>query len=446
MMSMHQTASTPEPPATPPNREQETRTGQSLGEPCSADRNANRIAVFAATSGHSGVDRILVNLIEQWAAWGLAVDLLQVRGHGPMLARFPDDVRCIDLGCSHVNSALPGLMRYLRRERPAALLADKDRVNRIAILARWLSASRTRLLVRLGTTVSVNLASRGLLERWLQRASIRYLYRLADGVIVPSVGVATDLCEQLGVERARLRVAYSPIVSARLEQLAQEPIEHPWLAAGAPPVILGVGELGSRKDFVTLIRAFALVRAEHPCRLLILGRGRQRERLLALASELDIADAVDLPGFVANPYPYMRQAAVFALSSRWEGLGIVLVEALACGTPAVSTDCPSGPREILGPCCPQALVPVGDHQALAQVISTTLSGPPAPALLHERAQAFSVEASARAYLDALGIAEELIAEADERSSHIAPSKHEVSDSRDYARRRPPRSSGSRHAD
>ncbi len=361
------------------------------------------IAIFAATSGHSGVDRILINLIEQWAAWGLEIDLLQVRRHGPALAHTPAGVRCIDLGTGHVNSALPALVRYLRRERPIALLTDKDRVNRIAILARLLAGTPTSVAVRLGTTVSVNLASRGLAERWLQRASIRYLYRLADRLIVPSVGVATDLVEQLGVAPARIQVVHSPIVSARLEQLAQAPLEHPWLMAGAPPVILGVGELGARKDFATLIRAFALVRAERPCRLLILGRGGQRERLLALAADLGVKDALDLPGFVANPYAYMRRAAVFALSSRWEGLGIVLVEALACGTPAVSTDCPSGPREILGPCCPGALVPVGDHQALARVIVETLTDPPTRTRLIERAQAFSISASARAYLAALGI-------------------------------------------
>ncbi|MFP4603601.1 MAG: glycosyltransferase, partial [Halochromatium sp.] len=344
-----------------------------------------RIAIFAATSGHSGVDRILVNLIEQWAAWGLRVDLLRVRRHGPRLEPVPEGVRCIDLGCSHVNTALPALVRYLKHERPRALLSDKDRVNRIAILARGLARRPSVLAVRLGTTVSVNLASRGLLERWLQRASIRLLYRFADRLIVPSDGVATDLVEQFGVERTRIQVAHSPIVSARLERLAQEPIAHPWLASDAPPLILGVGELGARKDFATLIRAFALVRAERPCRLLILGRGRQRERLLALASDLGVAEALDLPGFVANPYPYMRQAAVFALTSRWEGLPVVLVEALACGTPAVSTDCPSGPREILGACCPQALVPVGDHRALARALGETLARPPAPARLRARA-------------------------------------------------------------
>lgn len=378
--------------------------GQGLA-PQGSPSAARRIAVFAATSGHSGVDRILVNLIEQWADWGLQIDLLQVRRHGPRLMRLPAAVRCIDLGTAHVNSALPALVRYLRRERPIALLADKDRVNRIAIVARWLARTPTFLAVRLGTTVSLNLASRGLGERWLQRASIRYLYRLADRLIVPSAGVATDLVEHIGVARARIQVVQSPIVSARIQRLEQEPIQHPWLAADEPPLILGVGELSARKDFATLIRAFALVRAEQPCRLLILGRGRQRERLLALAADLGVGYALDLPGFVANPYPYMRQAAVFALSSRWEGLGIVLVEALACGTPVVSTDCPSGPREILGPCCPEALVPIGDSRALARAISQTLAQPPAPKCLAERAQAFSITSSARAYLAALGLDE-----------------------------------------
>jgi glycosyltransferase involved in cell wall biosynthesis len=374
-----------------------------MGTPGPLRGTGDRLAVFAATSGHSGVDRILTNLITQWAAWGLRVDLLQVRRHGPTLSSLPTGVRCIDLGTAHVNSALPALVRYLRRERPRALLADKDRVNRIAILARRLAGTPTVLAVRLGTTVSVNLASRGPLERWLQRLSIRYLYRLADRIIVPSNGVASDLVERLGVGRARIQVAHSPIVSARLEALARAAVDHPWLAPGEPPVILGVGELGARKDFGTLIRAFALVRTERPCRLIILGRGRQRERLLALAAELGVGEVVDLPGFVANPYPYMRQAALFALTSRWEGLGIVLVEALACGTPAVSTDCPSGPREILEPCCPQALVPVGDHLALARVIGETLAQPPARAGLVERAQDFSISVSARVYLAALGI-------------------------------------------
>jgi len=365
----------------------------------------SRIAVLAATSGHSGVDRVVGNLIEQWSLWDIPVDLLQIRLHGPHLPSLPPGVRRIDLGTAHVNTALPALAHYLRREQPTALLTDKDRVNRMAILARWLARSKTRLAVRLGTTMSVNLASRGLLERWLQRSSIRHLYPFADRIIVPSDGVAEDLIEHLHVARSQLCVAYSPIVSPRLLELARAPIEHPWFRPGEPPVILGVGELGARKDFATLLRAFALVHARRPCRLLILGRGRQRDRLLALAAELGVADDLDLPGFDANPYPFMANAGVFALSSRWEGFGIVLVEALACGTPVVSTDCPSGPREILEHGRYGRLVPVGDEQALADAITVSLAESPDREALRQRAADFSAEASASAYLRALGLAE-----------------------------------------
>ena len=368
-----------------------------------------RVAIFTATSGHSGVDRIIANLVQQWAAWGVAVDLVQIQHHGPHLSSMPSGVRRIELGTAHVNNALPELVRYLRRERPAALLTDKDRVNRIAILARWLADTDTRLTVRLGTTMSVNLASRGRLERWLQRASIGRLYPFAERIIVPSEGVADDLVANFGVDPRRLRVVYSPIVSPRLLELASRPVDHPWFQPGEPPVILGVGELGARKDFETLIRAFALVRAERPCRLVILGRGRRHDRLRALAAELDVADDIDLPGFRDNPYAFMQKASLFALSSRWEGLGVVLVEALACGTPVVSTDCPSGPREILQDVGHARLVPVGDHQALALAIIETLSSPPDRRALQRRASAFSVEASAMGYLRAMGIDDAVLA-------------------------------------
>ncbi|MCF7990189.1 MAG: glycosyltransferase [Thiohalocapsa sp.] len=379
----------------------------------SASATSNRVAIFAATSGHSGVDRVVANLAAQFDEWAIPVDLLRIRGHGPDVAlEGMRHARRIDLGAAHVNTALPALVRYLRRERPAALLTDKDRVNRVAIIARMLAGAgaaadmpATRLAVRLGTTVSVNLASRGALERRLQQASIRRLYPLADCIVVPSQGVADDLVSALGVEPALIRVAYSPIVSDRLRTLSLAAVDHPWLADGAPPVILGVGELGARKDFATLVRAFALLRARRPCRLLILGRGRQRERLLALAAESGVAGDVELAGFHDNPYAFMARAALFVLSSRWEGFGIVLAEALACGTPVVSTDCPSGPAEILDGSRHQRLVPVGDSDALAAAMADALSVRPDREALRRGAERFSTEASARAYLAALGLSE-----------------------------------------
>jgi len=165
-----------------------------------------------------------------------------------------------------------------------------------------------------------------------------------------------------------------------------------------------MGELGSRKDFPTLIRAFAQVRLRFPCRLVILGRGGQRQVLQSLARELGVAEDVDLPGFQANPYGFLAHAALFAFTSLWEGLGFALIEALAVGTPVVSTDCPSGPREILQGGRYGRLVPVGDAQALGLAMFETLSDPLAPEILREAAFPYEIEQSTTAYLRALGLA------------------------------------------
>jgi glycosyltransferase involved in cell wall biosynthesis len=361
-----------------------------------------RLAVFAATSGHSGVDRVMRNLVGQFDAWGIHVDLLRIRDHGPDIDLSSlVHTRAVDLGTAHVTTALPALVRWLRRERPAALLTDKDRVNRMAIVARALAGVDTRIAVRLGTTVSVNLSDRGWMERGLQRASMRYLYPRADAVIVPSEGVADDLAAYARLDRGHIHVARSPIVTPALTELAARPVDHPWLAPGQPPVILGVGELGYRKDFETLVRAFAHVRRQRPCRLILLGRGRRQTQLRELAEALGIGADLHLPGFEANPYAFMARAALFVLSSRWEGMPVALVEALACGTPAVATDCPSGPAEVLAGGRCGALVPVGDDAAMAAAMLPWLDRRPEPAALEQAIAPYRVKASARAYLNVL---------------------------------------------
>jgi glycosyltransferase involved in cell wall biosynthesis len=364
---------------------------------------SRRLAILAATSGHSGVDRVLRNLIEQFSGWGLSVDLLRVRRHGPVLVRPSRGVRVVDLGTSHVTSSLPGLIRYLREERPDGLLCDKDRVNRIAILARALAGVDTKLAVRLGTTVSANLAGRGRWERWLQRTSMRHLYPLADAVIVPSQGAADDLAEYSRLPRERITVVRSPIVTTALRQRALEPLDHPWFQDRRVPVILGAGELGYRKDFETLVRAFARVRRLRPCRLVILGRGRRRDALLQLGKDLGVSSDLDLPGFSANPYAYMDRARLFALSSRWEGMPVVLIEALATHTPVVATDCPSGPREILGEHPVGTLVPVADSIAFADALLEWLDRSPPAEAFEEAISDYRSEASALQYLACMGL-------------------------------------------
>jgi glycosyltransferase involved in cell wall biosynthesis len=187
--------------------------------------------------------------------------------------------------------------------------------------------------------------------------------------------VANDLAETTGIQRDKIKVVYNPVVSSELFSKSEEPLDHPWFSSGEPPVVLAVGRLTEAKDFPVLIRAFALVRKERPARLIILGEGAERPKLEALVRELGLNEDVIMPGFVDNPYKYMRNATVFVLSSAWEGFGVVLVEAMALGTAIVSTDCPNGPAEILEGGKWGDLVTVGDWRALASAILKRLEQP-----------------------------------------------------------------------
>ncbi len=365
--------------------------------------NNPKIAIFVATSGHSGVDRAMQHLIPALAGRGYAVDLLKVRKHGPNLGQPPEGVRIIDMGTSHVYSSFVPLMRYLRQTRPTVMLCDKDRVNRTGLLAARLASPKTRVVLSSGTTISIDLATRGGFERWLQRTSMGKLYPFADNVIVTCAGVADDMAAYTGLAREKITPVESPVIPAELFSSAPPRPDHPWFADGEPPVILGVGELGYRKDFSSLIRAFAKLRQERPCRLMILGKGKQRQLLLDLATELGVAADVALPGYKDNPFSYMAHAALFAFTSRWEGLGFVLIEALAVGTPAVATDCPSGPREILQDGRYGALIPVADVDALHAAMTHTLDAPLPPEKLREAARPYEIEAATDAYLRAFGL-------------------------------------------
>ena len=344
------------------------------------------------------------HLLPELAQRGYAVDLLHVRKHGPWLDQPPAGINIIDLGTRHTYSSLPTLINYLRQQRPAVLLSDKDRVNRTALLARFLARVPTRLVLSSGTTISIDLKNRSVFERWLQRNSMGKLYPFADNIIVTSEGVADDMSRYTGLARNRITVVPSPVIPDSLLQEQLPVPDHPWFRDKNAPLIMSVGELCGRKDFGTLLQAFALLHQKRPCRLMILGRGKRRASLLELASKLGIADDVAFPGFVDSPYAYMAHADLFAFTSRWEGLGFVLIEALAVGTPVVSTDCPSGPAEILqngrfGP-----LVPVGDSAALARTMQNVLNNPLPPDQLRLAARPYTISAATDAYLQAMGLA------------------------------------------
>jgi len=360
------------------------------------------LAIFLPSLAGGGAERMMLNLAQGAVAAGVAVDLVVGQAVGPYLALVPPGCTLVDLGSARVLGALPGLVRYLRRRRPRALLAAMDHANMVALWARALARVPTRVCVSVRSNLSQEAAHSPLLAgRWMPRLA-RAFYPHADAVIAVSQGVADDLDRLLGAGRARILVIPNPVVTPELAALAAASADHPWLQPDTGPVILAAGRLAPQKDYPTLIRAFAALSAERDLRLIILGEGPERAALESLIAQLGLGDRVALPGFRDNPFAFMSRARLFVLSSAWEGLPGVLIQAMACGTPVVSTDCPSGPREVLADGCYGPLVPVGAVEALAAAMALTLEQPPEPERLKARAAAYGREPVTRRYLEVLG--------------------------------------------
>ncbi len=333
-----------------------------------------RLAIFGPSLRDGGAEGAMVNLSRGIAERGYAVDLVVAQAEGPHLAEVAESVRLVDLKASRVLSSLPALVSYLRREQPEVMLSVMNHANIVALWARRLAGASARVVVSERDTLSSSARHASSQRARLMPGLVRRFYPWADGIIAVSKGVADDLARVSGIPRERIQVVYNPVARPELRKKAQAPLDHPWFVSDQPPVVLGAGRLRAQKDFATLIQAFAQVRQTRPARLLILGEGPERPALEALVRELGLKQDVSLPGFVTNPYAYMSRAAVFVLSSRWEGLPAVLIEALYCGAPVISTDCPSGPREILRDGQYGQLVAVSDATALARAIRATLDG------------------------------------------------------------------------
>lgn len=358
------------------------------------DIGLRHIAFFMPSFAGGGAERSMVRLANAFVERGIQVDMIVVKADGPLRNELLEKCNIVDLRASRTLASLPKLARYLRKERPQALISAMDHANLVAIWAKRLAHVPCRMIV----TVRNDLSASGQGKKGKIYAVTRLIgttYRRADAVVAVSHGAADGLAKVTGFPRERINVIYNPVVSGELYTKSRKPLDHPWFAKNAPPVMLGVGRLVPQKDFVTLIRAFALVHARRPARLMILGEGLERAALEKLIDELDLRNAVALPGFMQNPYPYMKAAQIFVLSSRYEGLGNVLIEAMALGTPVVSTDCPSGPREILVNGKWGRLVPVGDVDGLAAAMDAALDHPgigPSP-----RGAEFTIESALQQY-------------------------------------------------
>ncbi|WP_028490860.1 glycosyltransferase [Thioalkalivibrio sp. ALJ15] len=356
------------------------------------------MVIFAPFKAWGGIERKMLILCREFLQLGILPRLVLTRGgEVPYPEELPSAVEVVDLRSRGKFDSLFKLRRLLRQDPPAAVLTAKDHSAKVAVLGRMLGWVPSPVFVKVTNTPSQTL------RRRFKRRSARWLYRRADRIIAISEGVRDDLIEHFDVDPDRIEVIYNPTVTPDIPERVKAPVGHPWFAGDGPPVIVGAGRLTPQKDFATLLDAFARVRERRSVRLVILGEGPLREALLGQARRLGVAEAVDLPGYVPDPLPYFARAGVFCLSSRYEGLGNVLIEALAAGAPAVATDCPSGPAEILQHGRIGPLVPVGDAGALAGALESTLADPPGEERIREGLDRFRSDRVALRYAQVMGL-------------------------------------------
>ena len=304
---------------------------------------------------------------------GHKVDLILASATGSYLKNVPTSLHSINLNSKRVFGSTLKLAAYFRRHHPDCIISSLPHVNLVSVFAKIISSSKSTLILVEHNTLSQSIANATSLRGRHLDKLMRLVYPQANQIIAVSKGVADDLATTIGIPRGKIRVIYNPVVTPRLLVDAHATLDHPWFQKSTPPVILGVGRLTHAKNFQSLVQAFALVRKDYDTKLVILGDGPERIPIMNLAIKLGVNRELLLPGFVGNPYQYMNKAAVFALSSLWEGLPTALIEALACGTQVVSTDCLSGPKEILQGGRWGTLVPINDEDALANAIKSTLA-------------------------------------------------------------------------
>jgi glycosyltransferase involved in cell wall biosynthesis len=370
-----------------------------LPEPREPEIHGTIRVALADRNLHGGVGVVYIRLAEEFLRRGIAVDILTYAKARDAELPAPEGTNLLRAAGPEGLSGLVLMARYLHRYRPQAMILHRRKTLALALTARRLTRSSVQLYAVMHNLI-ISPETRNP-KRKLRKEG-RLLGQM-DGIGAVSACLADETASVYGLARDRIDVLPNPVVTDELLAKAQAKPDHPWLAPDSVPLILGAGRLDAQKDFATLIKAFARVREDRPCRLLIAGDGPQRSALETLVNDLALRNDILLPGHLADLPAWMRQAALFVLSSAWEGFGNVLVEAMAIGTPVVSTDCRCGPREILqngrwGP-----LVQVGDDTALARAMVATLDEPPRSESLYEATARYSATASAKAYLGALGL-------------------------------------------
>lgn len=357
------------------------------------------IALFLLTLNGGGAERVMLRLAEAFAARGFNVEVVVACMRGALADTPAKGFRFVDLGVGRPMFSLPALVRYLRRSRPRVLMSSVQNADLMAIMARALVRD-VPLVLRIANIYTQRKGWKSF-RRYIGFGIERALSGGIGRIVTVARGLEAGTAEALGVDKGIISTIYSPCAEVGAKVEGDLPAEH--RAMFRKPVVMGMGRLTEAKDFATLVRAFALFSEKRDANLVILGEGPQREELLALARALGVGERVFLPGFTKIPAVYMRKAELFVLSSRWEGLANVLIEALALGLKIVSTDCPEGPREVTLDGKFGTLVPVGDVDAMAQAMGEAFDGPAlkVDAELKAHLKQFSLDYAADVYLRVL---------------------------------------------
>ncbi|MBX9813884.1 MAG: glycosyltransferase [Sphingomonas sp.] len=360
---------------------------------------ARPLAFLLPDLGCGGAERLTLDLAGAAVARGGAAEIVALRAEGELISALPAGVGLVDLGAPRIRHGLVPLRRYLRRARPAGLIATMWPLPVLALLA---AAGRGVPVIAAehGPPLAQYAGQR--LRLLSLRASMWASYRHAAAVVAVSRGLAGEIATLAGLAPERVATVYNPVPPPRLSDVEPEAVRA-WRARGGVK-LLNIGTLKPQKDQRLLIEMLALLVSRGvDARLAIVGEGAERAALAARAAALGLADRVSLPGFTATPGDWYRAADAFVLSSNHEGAPLVLIEALHFGLPVISTDCRFGPAELLGDGRWGRLVPPGDAGALADAVVEALAAPRDPAALRARAAEFSVDRALDGYLRLIGV-------------------------------------------
>jgi glycosyltransferase involved in cell wall biosynthesis len=355
-----------------------------------------RIAILLPDLRGGGAERVAVNLANSFVMRGHDVDIVLLAAKGEFLSDLRSEIRIIDLKVNRIRWVLLPLIRYLRQVRPEAVLINMWPLTVIALWARMLACISTRMIVVEHTTWSKDAITNSVCGRWRVRSTMHLFFPWADGIVAVSQGAGDDLAWFANIDRNCISVIYNPVVGFESSNVSLQMAPADWWL-GVHQRILAVGSLSPIKNYAFLLLAFAHLRVKVNARLLILGEGICRTELEAQVKSLGIETSVFMPGFVKDPMPYYQHADLHVLSSKGEGFGNVIVEALAAGTPVVSTDCKSGPREILSDGQFGRLVPVDDVLKFALAMTESLNSTHDYPILKARALDFSIDKAVEQY-------------------------------------------------